>query len=149
MMTHTTKTKLHLKHEDVIILHYRLYAYYGSLDCTSSPANRKYRPNEFELHVYYSPTGIDENDASVKVFPNPAKGFVTVEAEGMKSVSVYNTLGQCILQKIVAGNQTTVDLQNASEGLYLLRIETEKGTCSKRITLARQTKKLSSLTPQL
>lgn len=117
--------------------YYRLYAYYGSLDCTSSPANRKYRPNEFELHVYYSPTGIDENDASEKVYPNPAKGFVTVEAEGVKSVSVYNTLGQCVLQKEVTGDQTTVDLQNASEGLYLLRIETEKGTYSKRITLAR------------
>ena len=115
--------------------YYRLYAYYGALDCTSAPANRHYYDNVFELHVYYSPTGMDENEAQVKVYPNPTKSLVTVEAEGMTTVSVYNTLGQCVLQKEVDGNQTTVDLQYASEGLYMLRIKTEQGILSKRITL--------------
>ena len=115
--------------------YYRLYAYYGALDCTSAPANRHYYDNVFELHVYYSPTGMDENEAQVKVYPNPTKSLITVEAEGMTAVSVYNTLGQCVLQKEVDGNQTTVDLQHASEGLYMLRIKTEQGIISKRITL--------------
>ena len=117
--------------------YYRLYAYYGDLDCTSSPANRKYETNVFELHVYYSPTGVDENEASMKVYPNPTKNVVTVEAEGMTEVSVYNTLGQCMLQKEVAGDQATIDLQHVSEGLYLLRVKTENGTISKRIAVAR------------
>ena len=117
--------------------YYRLYAYYGDLDCTSSPANRKYETNVFELHVYYSPTGVDENEASMKVYPNPTKNVVTVEAEGMTEVSVYNTLGQCLLQKEVAGDQATIDLQHVSEGLYLLRVKTENGTISKRIAVAR------------
>ena len=116
--------------------YYRLYAYYGDLDCTSSPANRKYETNVFELHVYYSPTGVDENEASMKVYPNPTKNVVTVEAEGMTEVSVYNTLGQCLLQKEVAGDQATIDLQHVSEGLYLLRVKTENGTISKRIAVA-------------
>ena len=115
--------------------YYRLYAYYGALDCTSAPANRHYYDNVFELHVYYSPTGMDENEALVKVYPNPTKSLITVEAEGMTAVSVYNTLGQCVLQKEVDGNQTTVDLQHASEGLYMLRIKTEQGIISMRITL--------------
>ena len=63
------------------------------------------------------------------------KSLVIVEAEGMTAVSVYNTLGQCVLQKEVDGNQATVDLQHASEGLYMLRIKTEQGIISKRITL--------------
>ena len=53
----------------------------------------------------------------------------------MTEVSVYNTLGQCVLQKEVAEEQTTVDLQYASEGLYLLRVKTEEGVISRRITL--------------
>ena len=117
--------------------YYRLYAYYGDLDCTSSPANRHYYDNVFELHVYYSPTGTDENEAQVKVYPNPAKSLVIIETEGMMEVSVYNTLGQCVLQKEVNGDQTTVDLQNAYEGLYLLRVKTEKGVISKRIAVER------------
>ena len=115
--------------------YYRLYAYYGDLDCTSAPANRHYYDNVFELHVYYSPTGVEETEAQVKVYPNPTNGFVTVEAEGMTEVSVYNTLGQCVLQKEVAGNPTVLDLQQVSEGLYLLRVKTENGIISKRIAV--------------
>ena len=117
--------------------YYRLYAYYGDLDCTSSPANRHYYYNVFELHVYYSPTGMGENEAQVKVYPNPTKHFVTVEAENMTEVSVYNLLGQCVMQKVAEESQTTIDLQNVSEGLYLLRVKTENGIISKRIAIER------------
>lgn len=115
--------------------YYRLYAYYGDLDCTSAPANRHYYENVFELHVYYSPTGIEENNTQVMVYPNPAQGFLTLEVEGMLEVSVYNTLGQCVLKKEIAESQSIVDLQNVSEGLYLLRIKTKNGIISKRITI--------------
>ena len=117
--------------------YYRLYAYYRDTDCTSSPANCHYYPNVFELHVYFSPTGVDENDTHVKVYPNPSKNLVTVEAEDLTEVSVYNTLGQCLLLKQVEGNQIVVDLQNLSEGLYLLRVKTENRTVSKRIAIER------------
>ena len=117
--------------------YYRLYAYYGDLDCTSSPANRHYYDNVFELHVYYSPTGVEENETRVKVYPNPAKGFVTIEAEGMTEVSVFNTLGQCMFQNEVTDGQTVVDLQHVTEGLYLLRVKTVDGIISKRIAVER------------
>ena len=115
--------------------HYRLYAYYGDLDCTSAPANRKYETNVFELHVYFSPTSVEETGTQLNIYPNPTQGLVTLEAEGMIEVSVYNTLGQCVLKKEVAESQSVVDLQNLSEGLYLLRIKTENGTVSKRIAI--------------
>jgi len=117
--------------------YYRLYAYYGNLDCTSSPANRHYYDNVFELHVYYSPTGVDENATQVKVYPNPTKNLVTVEAEDMTEVSVYNTLGQCLIKKEVADNQAIIDLQHVAEGLYLLRVKTESGIVSKCIAVER------------
>jgi hypothetical protein len=117
--------------------YYRLYAYYGALDCTSSPANRHYYPNVFELHVYYSPTGMAENEALLKVYPNPTNNLVTIEAESMTEVLVYNIMGQCVLQKEMTGNQATIDLQHVSEGLYLLRVKTESGIVSKRIAVER------------
>ena len=115
--------------------YYRLYAYYRDWDCTSSPANRKYYPNEFELHAYYSSTGMDETEAQVKVYPNPTKHLVTVEAEGMTEVSVYNMLGQCIIKKEVADLQVTVDLQSHASGMYLLRVKTAEGSVCKRIAI--------------
>ena len=115
--------------------YYRLYAYYGDLDCTSAPANRHYQPNVFELHVYYSPTGLEENEAQVKVYPNPTKHLVTVEAEGMTEVSVYNTLGQCVLRQEVSGPQATIDLQGAGSGLYLLQVKTGEGTVCRQVSV--------------
>ena len=117
--------------------YYRLYAYYQSMDCTSSPANIKYNPYVFELHAYYSPTGIDESEAQVKVYPNPSQGAVTVEAQGMTSIAVYNTLGQCVLRKEVASDQTILDLKNTAPGLFLLRVDTERGVISKYVTIER------------
>ena len=117
--------------------YYRLYAYYGEWDCTSSPANRHYYPNVFELHVYYSPTGVEENEVLLKVYPNPTKGIIMVEAEGMSQVSVYNTLGQCVMQKNVEGGQAVLDLQDVVSGLYLLRVKTTDGEVSRRIALGR------------
>ena len=117
--------------------YYRLYAYYGDLDCTSSPANRHYYSNVFELHVYYSPTGVDENEALVKVYPNPTKGLLTIEAEDMSHISVYNVLGQCVLEQAVDGEQVVIDLQDAVSGLYLLRIKTAEGDVLRRIAVER------------
>ena len=117
--------------------YYRLYAYYGGLDCTSSPANRHYYENVFELHVYFSPTGMDENEARVKVYPNPTKGVVNLEAEGVTHVAVYNALGQCVMQKDVADGQAVLDLHDAAPGLYLLRVMTDEGIISKRVAIER------------
>ena len=115
--------------------YYRLKAYYEEWDCTSSPANRHYYPNVYELHVYYSPTSVAENETQVKVYPNPSKGFVTIEAEDMTQVAVYNALGQCVLEKQVSGEATTLDLKDVAAGLYLLRVKTESGTLSQRLSV--------------
>ena len=115
--------------------YYRLYAYYGNLDCTSAPANRRYYPNVFELHVYYSPTSVEENETQVMVYPNPTNGFVTVECEAESMISVFNSLGQCVLQKKSTDSQTMLNLQDSTPGVYLIRIEMTTGTVNRRIAI--------------
>jgi hypothetical protein len=117
--------------------YYRLYAYYGEWDCTSSPANRHYYSNVFELHVYYSPTGVEENETRVKVYPNPANDRLAVEAEGISHVELYNTLGQRVVSQEAEGDHVEVDLQQAATGLYLLRVTTSEGIAVKRVTVQR------------
>ena len=63
--------------------------------------------------------------------------MLRIEAEGMTQVSVYNALGQCVLKVDTTDDQTSVDLQGVSSGLYLLRVKTEKGTDLRRITVER------------
>ena len=107
--------------------YYRLYAYYGVLDCTSAPANRKYDPNAFELHVYFSPTGLPEATSQVKIYPNPTKNEVWVESETMSCVSIYNIVGQQIMSIRADNSPIHLDLSDVMPGLYLLRIATEFG----------------------
>lgn len=105
--------------------YYRVYAYYEDLDCYSAPANRKYENNVFELHAYYSTTGVGEIAPDVKVYPNPSHGAVRVEAPAMIHVSAINVLGQYVLDRDVAGDG--FDWRDVPKGVYLLRVETEKG----------------------
>ena len=114
---------------------YRVCAYYKDLDCLSAPANRKYLTNVFELQAYYSPTGVTEVTDEVKVYPNPSNGQVTVEAEALERVALYNVLGQCVLETQASGDQVTLDLHRLTSGLYMLYIETSSKVCAKKLKL--------------
>ena len=115
--------------------YYRVCAYYKDLDCLSAPANRKYETNVFELHAYYSPTGMAEVLDGVNVYPNPSNGQVTVEAEALERVALYNVLGQLVAEAQASGDQVTLDLRKLSSGLYLLHIETSSKVCAKKLKL--------------
>ncbi|MGP1447805.1 MAG: C10 family peptidase [Candidatus Limimorpha sp.] len=118
--------------------YYKVYAYYGGIDCTSAPANSKYQPNVFYLRVYYSPTSVNETEtAQVEMYPNPAKQSFTIEGEGLLHVSVFNLLGQNVFQSECNGNKSIVNLGNVENGMYVVRIRTNNGEVTKRITVIR------------
>ena len=118
--------------------YYKLYAYYGTLDCTSAPAYWKYDNNQFYLHAYYSLDGVNELESgSATVYPNPTTNSFTVEAEGMTHITVYNTLGQRVYEASCEGNSVVVNLNNAEVGIYMVRIVTANGEVTKRITVIR------------
>ena len=117
--------------------YYQLYAVYQELDdCISAPANRKYEDNVFYLHAPYSADGVAdfEND-NVAVYPNPANSRFTVEAQGLKHVTVYNTIGQMVYDANCDGNSTVINLSNVESGVFMVRIATENGSFTKRITM--------------
>jgi len=109
--------------------YYRVYAYYEALDCTSAPANRKYHPDEFELHAYYSPTGLSEEATRVKVYPNPTNGQVTILDDDLYAVEVYNLWGQVVLSRQERDASATLDLNPLPSGLYVIRIIENDGSC--------------------
>ena len=116
--------------------YYRLYAYYGTTDCTSSPASVKYNPNLFYLHVYYSPTTVDESDMlNINIFPNPANHDLNIEAEGMTAVRVCNLLGQVVMEQKADGNTLKVNTSDWNEGLYLVTIHSERGTVTRSVSI--------------
>ena len=73
----------------------------------------------------------------LNVYPNPAKDWVTVEAEGMRHVVVMNELGQRVMDKEIDANTLQLDFSDFETGMYLLQVITENGTMNHRIVISR------------
>lgn len=78
--------------------------------------------------------GIDDNLLSqVSLFPNPATDFVNIQLPNtveMKSIAVYDVLG-----KVVANSATNnqINIAQLNRGVYMVNIETNQGTVTKKI----------------
>ncbi len=117
--------------------YYKVCAYYQAIECTTAPANWIYDPNQFYLHVYYSPTSINENMGNVALFPNPAKGQFTVKAKGLEQVKVYNMLGQPVISVECDSDNTIINSNTLESGIYVISIRAAEGESTHRISIIR------------
>lgn len=77
-------------------------------------------------------SGMGVNDISsnsmTKAYPNPLVNQVNFESkEQIKSISIYNLLGQEVFKSNGNSNQMTVDLSSLPIGTYVAKIKTDKG----------------------
>ena len=118
--------------------YYKIQAYYQGLDCYSAPAYWIYDHNQFYLHVYYSADAIDEQaESSIAIFPNPTTSRFTVEGASMNHISVYNMVGQKVYEMECSGESVDINLNDVETGIYMVRISTDNGEVTKRITVIR------------
>jgi len=76
----------------------------------------------------------------VAVYPNPSTSQFTVSAEGtslnIKTVELSDITGRSIWKKDnLSGSSSTFQRGNLSNGIYIVRITTDKGVVSKRVSL--------------
>jgi hypothetical protein len=106
------------------------------MDCTSAPANWIGDPNQFFIKVLYSTDGVNEMEGKdVDVFPNPTTNRFTVEGEGLNHVTVFNTVGQMVYDMDCHGDSVDINLYNVETGVYMVRVATNQGVVTKRITV--------------
>lgn len=72
---------------------------------------------------------------SAKVYPNPTQGQVTIEAESIHHVSIYNILGEKVFESAAHSNVLDIDLSVFQNGLYLIKVKTDKGLLTHMVTL--------------
>ncbi|MCW4467390.1 T9SS type A sorting domain-containing protein [Flavobacterium sp. MFBS3-15] len=69
-----------------------------------------------------------ETDNSVKVYPNPAKNRVTITAASqVELIEVYDMQGRLLQSAIVNGTEVEMDLSSRSNGVYFVKVETDRG----------------------
>lgn len=62
--------------------------------------------------------------SSWSLYPNPANTVVTVEAEGMRNVIVFDATGRDVLRRNVSSDTERFDVSGLENGVYFFRIET-------------------------
>lgn len=76
------------------------------------------------LYLY---KGIDLNTdsfkaASINMYPNPVKNILNIEARSnIKNVSVYNVLGQKVIEKSPNSNSISLQTSNLQNGVYVVK----------------------------
>jgi|YNPMSStandDraft_1061717.scaffolds.fasta_scaffold00925_8 hypothetical protein len=61
----------------------------------------------------------------IKIFPNPANNYLQINFEKAiqdANISLYNTIGQKVLQANNINNNIIINVKNIPEGLYMIKI---------------------------
>ena len=123
-------------HDDV---YYRLTAFYLADDgetCESDFATTLNDPEQ--NYVAIDLTSTEENHASsLKLYPNPTNGCITIELEEMQKVMVYNALGQVLLSEEINSDVLQLDLSGFEDGLYWMHIHSQNGVITRSFVLSR------------
>ena len=106
----------------------------GDAFCESAPAMAD---DGIHDYVHVVTDAVSEDNGLVKLYPNPTKGRVDIVAEGMQRITMMNALGQVVDDFEVSGDQTSLNLGEQSEGIYLVRIHTVNGTIVKKVSVSR------------
>jgi hypothetical protein len=69
----------------------------------------------------------------VKLYPNPTSGQLSIEAEEMTSVSVYDLMGQCLMQMPAKDGQANLDMSQLQNGIYLIKVSLANGSTMQRV----------------
>ncbi|MBR4147506.1 MAG: leucine-rich repeat domain-containing protein [Bacteroidales bacterium] len=92
--------------------------------------------NGFYEFIEAEPTAVWEVENNVAaVYPNPTQGMTRIEAEGIQSVSIFNSLGAKVFESSVGGNAFEYDFSGQAAGVYLIKVEASKGVETKRVTV--------------
>jgi len=117
--------------------YYRVVAYYKAIECYSAPAKAMYN-NDYFVKIYYSPEGVDESMAQgIEMYPNPVKDMLTVKAEGLSNVVVYNSVGQKVFEQNVDAEETTINTGSFEAGIYMVRIIANGNEVTRKISVVK------------
>lgn len=92
--------------------------------------------SEIAEATYSIPVGIRDMQQNISIYPNPTNGNVTLDLSGLnaKTVELFSMNGQ-LLNTVVPTDETmTLSLSQYAAGIYFVRIHTDNGVMTQKIT---------------
>lgn len=78
-------------------------------------------PDASFVAMVNAPESVEENTASITLFPNPANESVTLTGMNIGTVSVFNALGQKVENFVTEGNVLTINTAKYENGVYFIK----------------------------
>ncbi|MBE6346708.1 MAG: T9SS type A sorting domain-containing protein [Lentimicrobiaceae bacterium] len=76
----------------------------------------------------------DQDNADVRIYPNPITDFVNIQQNDITCINVYDSFGQIVIgNNYNFDNQVTLDLSNLRSSIYIIEIITLEQTFVERI----------------
>jgi hypothetical protein len=113
-----------------------LHTYDGGVECESAPAMALDNPEDDFVYVLVTNTN-EFGATETRMFPNPATNNVTIEAAGMNRITVINAVGQVVYDAEIDNPKSQFNVASFEAGVYMVRINTENGVATKRLTIVR------------
>jgi len=76
--------------------------------------------NEIDLDLISSVE--DENDAEISIYPVPANDFIMIRNAEGKQISIYDLMGQKVMDTRITNNAERINLSNFAKGMYSIKI---------------------------
>ncbi|HXD91920.1 MAG TPA: T9SS type A sorting domain-containing protein, partial [Bacteroidia bacterium] len=78
-----------------------------------------------DVNMNFSATGLETfNTATFNVFPNPANNKITIQASAeLGIITIYNCLGETVMQTKSLNNKEQVDISKFSAGIYTIQTQ--------------------------
>ncbi|WP_026979209.1 T9SS type A sorting domain-containing protein [Flavobacterium tegetincola] len=92
--------------------------------------------------AYFEPVPLSTstfNTANVTLFPNPNNGNFTISCKNdfleNSNLEIYDTLGKRLYQQKLYGNETVINLENFSKGIYVAKISKNNMVLNSKISI--------------
>ncbi len=76
----------------------------------------------------------NEQDRSIKIYPNPVNKMLNVKADGIiRTVHLYDAQGRILMTQLLGESQVSFDLSSYAAGVYFVKIVTDQGAKTEKI----------------
>ena len=82
-----------------------------------------------------SSIGIEEDDLSLNIYPNPASDFIFIESDSPYELELYNQSGKLLITEMLSGGK--ISTEGISDGVYILKLTNQKHSIRKKVVIAR------------
>jgi subtilisin-like proprotein convertase family protein len=97
--------------------------------------------SNFSIEVCALTASLSSNDtvlSSLQVYPNPAKGIVNIDlgnVTGDTTYELFDVQGRKVISKVSSTNFETLNVENLSEGIYMLTVQNGSAKTTKKVVI--------------